>query len=103
MEKERRILAFIALRRQMDELFEQVDDAQRALDALAERDGVDLSIETLAKRTEGLWLQPDTGEALKALRAAQKKAGEFHDGTYAKERDEMTALGFLKPRPGKAN
>lgn len=102
VEKERQILAFKALRRQMDELFAEVDKAQRELDLLARRDGVDLSPKALMKLTEGIYLQADTGAALKALRAAERKAGEFHDTVYVKERDAMTAAGLLKPRPRKA-
>lgn len=87
----------------MDELFEKVDIAQRAVDVLSRRDGVDLSPEALMKRTEGFWLKEDTGEAFKTLRAARKKAGEFHNNVYIKERDAMTAEGLLEPRPSKRN
>lgn len=103
MRNETRLIAFAAMRNRMDELFEKVEDAQRALDILAERDGIDLSPEAIAKKTEGLWLQSDTSAALKHLKRVRKEAVEYHDGTYVKERDELTALGILKRRPGKRN
>lgn len=87
----------------MDDLFEKVEIAQRAVDVLSRRDGVDLSPEAAKKRTEGVWLKEDTGIAFEALKAAQKEAVQFHEGVYIKERDAMAAEGLLKPRRSKRN
>lgn len=101
MEHERRLFALLAMRRDLDEVLEQVHAAERNFDALAERDGWHPS-EGQVDRTKFVDIGKDTEAALDALIEAQKKFSKLY-GPYAKERDEMRALGLLGPLKPKPN